>query len=102
MTSDDAFLKKLRVAFVEEAHEQIDHISHLPDQSAKRLRRDAQIQNLVETTFREVHNLKGSARAVNLVDLESVCQSSRRVLAAIKRKERKLNTSYTGYALIGH
>src|ERR1700679_224762 len=91
MTSEDAFLKKLRIAFVEEAHEQIDHISSCLTalQSASDA---AQKQELVETTFREVHNLKGSARAVNLTHLESVCQSLEDVLATIKRKERKLTT----------
>jgi len=91
MTSDDAFLKKLRVAFVEEAHEQIDHISSCLT-SLQSVIDESERRNLVETVFREVHNLKGSARAVNLSHLEAVCQSLEDVLATIKRKERKLNT----------
>ena len=47
--------------------------------------------DIVETIFREVHSLKGAARAVNLGDVESVCQSLEDIFAALKRKEMAPN-----------
>ncbi len=42
---------------------------------------------MVETLFREAHSLKGAARAVELGDIESVCQAMESVFAAWKRGE---------------
>ena len=42
-------------------------------------------KELVETTFREFHNLKGSARAVNLLDIERLCQSLEGVFHKLKQ-----------------
>ncbi|CAN5594142.1 response regulator [soil metagenome] len=88
-SSEEAFLKKLRAAFVGEAHEQIERISsalsqlqNIADQLAR--------QVIIENTFRELHNMKGSARAVNLLTLESVCQLLEDVFAELKRGERKV------------
>ena len=39
----------------------------------------------VETTFREVHTLKGAARSVGLVDVEAICQACETVLSRITR-----------------
>ncbi len=39
----------------------------------------------VETTFREVHTLKGAARSVGLVDVEALCQACETVLSRITR-----------------
>jgi two-component system chemotaxis sensor kinase CheA len=41
---------------------------------------------LVETAFRAAHSLKGAARAVNLTNIEAVCQSLESVFAALKRQ----------------
>lgn len=85
-SSEDAFLKKLRGAFVGEAHEQIESISSglsqlgvTTDQAAR--------QQIIENTFRELHNMKGSARAVNLLALEAVCQSLEDVFSQFKKSE---------------
>ena len=45
---------------------------------------------LVETIFREVHSLKGAARAVDLTEIEAVCQTLEGVFARLKRHELSL------------
>jgi two-component system chemotaxis sensor kinase CheA len=42
---------------------------------------------LLETLYREVHTLKGAARAVNLGEIEGICQVVESVCAPLKRKE---------------
>lgn len=44
----------------------------------------AALSRIVETIFRDVHSLKGAARAVNLAHVESVCQSLESIFAALK------------------
>lgn len=39
---------------------------------------------IIEQVFREAHSLKGAARAVNLAEIESVCQALENVFAEIK------------------
>ncbi len=41
--------------------------------------------SVVETVFREAHSLKGAARAVNLTDIEMICQALESVFSAMKR-----------------
>jgi two-component system, chemotaxis family, sensor kinase CheA len=45
----------------------------------------------VEWVFREAHSLKGAARAVNLMEIESVCQSLEGIFSAVKRREISLS-----------
>jgi two-component system chemotaxis sensor kinase CheA len=47
---------------------------------------------IVEKVLREAHSLKGAARAVNLKDIETICQSMEGVLARAKRGEIALGT----------
>lgn len=80
---DDEFLKKLLATFRIEADE------HLRVMSSGLLELEKtpagkQQAELVETIFREAHSLKGAARAVNLTDIESVCQSLESVFAGMK------------------
>lgn len=42
---------------------------------------------IVEVIYREAHSLKGAARAVNMSDIEAICQSLENVFAALKRRE---------------
>ena len=44
----------------------------------------------MEKVFRAAHSLKGAARAVNLKDIETICQSLETVLARAKRREIEL------------
>jgi two-component system chemotaxis sensor kinase CheA len=43
-------------------------------------------QGLVEVTFREIHSLKGAARAVNLLDIERLCQGMESVFSLLKQQ----------------
>lgn len=44
---------------------------------------------IIETIFREIHSLKGAARAVNLDDIEIICQTLENLFSSLKRKEIK-------------
>lgn len=80
---DEAFLKTLLATFALEADEHLKAISaglleleKVPDISRQK--------EIIETIFRDVHSLKGAARAVNRTDIESVCQPLESVFAALK------------------
>ncbi|TWB16829.1 hybrid sensor histidine kinase/response regulator [Nitrospirillum bahiense] len=81
--SDDQLLKRLLAMFEVEAEEHLSAIAAgllALEQSPPRER----AQELVETTFREVHTLKGAARAVNLGAVVAVCHAMESVFAALK------------------
>lgn len=82
--ADEEFLKKLREAFAFEAKEQIQTISSALLELEKAPSEQAR-NALVETMFRQAHNLKGSARAVNMNSVEAVCQSLESVFSAMKK-----------------
>ena len=42
---------------------------------------------LVESVFRRIHSLKGAARAVDLMEVEMICQSVESIFAQLKRGE---------------
>ncbi len=50
-------------------------------------------EELVETTFREIHSLKGASRAVNLLDIERLCQSMESVFHQLKQGSLTLFSS---------
>src|SRR6185503_9961937 len=84
------FQKRLMATFKVEAEEHVQTIASrlveletTEDESAR--------SSIIEIIFREAHSLKGAARAVNLSDVEMICQSMETVFAAMKRK--KLNVS---------
>lgn len=81
---DEAFLEQLRATFQIEAREHLQTISNgllelekVPGPAAGR--------EIVETVFRAAHSLKGAARAVDLVRIESMCESLEDVFASWKR-----------------
>lgn len=80
---NDDFLKRLLATFRIEAGEHLQAISagliELENNPA-----EVRYAEIVETVFREAHSLKGAARAVNLKEIESVCQSMESVFAALK------------------
>src|SRR5574340_459796 len=83
---DHAFLKRLLATFRVEADE------HLKAMSAglAELEKDpaaGRSAEIVESVFREAHSLKGAARAVNLREIESLCQPLESVLAALKSRQ---------------
>ncbi|SCY61732.1 CheA signal transduction histidine kinase [Nitrosospira sp. Nl5] len=82
---DDAFLKRLLATFRLEAD------AHLQAMSSgllalKKNPAPGQRADIVETIFRDAHSLKGAARAVNLTQIEAVCQSLENVFSALKSK----------------
>ncbi|MDO8706312.1 MAG: response regulator [Sulfuricaulis sp.] len=83
---NDAFLKKLLATFRVEADEHLKAMSAGLIELEKKpaAGRHAEI---VESVFREAHSLKGAARAVNIKEIESVCQPLESVLAALKSKQ---------------
>ena len=72
---NDDFLKKLLATFRVEADE---HLQVMSVGLIERENNPAEVRyaEIVETVFREAHSLKGAARAVNLKEIESVCQLS--------------------------
>ncbi len=68
---DPDFLKQLREAFIEEAHEQIQTIRSCLSELEKD---GGNKTSAVESLLRTCHSLKGSARAVNLRSIEMTCQ----------------------------
>src|SRR3972149_6064994 len=84
-TNNDDFLKKLLATFRIEADEHLQAMSSGLLELEK-TPADVRQTELVEKIFREAHSLKGAARAVNLTQIEPVCQSLESVFAALKAK----------------
>lgn len=87
--SDD-FLKKLLSTFQEEAAEHIKALSSGLIELEKAPAAEEQME-IVETVFREAHSLKGAARAVNVAEIERVCQSLEGVFSALKCQQTALS-----------
>ena len=85
------FLAKLLVTFKIEAEEHIKAISSGLIELEKASASERQME-IVEAIFREAHSLKGAARAVNLTEIQSVCQSLESVFAILKRREMALSS----------
>jgi len=51
-------------------------------------------QPIVEKMFREIHSLKGAARAVSLLDIERFCQSMENVLSLVKQDKLEKSKSF--------
>ena len=82
---EENFFKKLRRMFKVEADEHLRAISSGLLELKKEP--DSQKQTaIIETVFRETHSLKGAARAVDLTDIERICQAAETVFSALKRK----------------
>src|ERR1700759_5762298 len=81
---DEELLKRLLETFQLEAQ---DHLQAL-DQELVDLEKSSDPgaqSGLLDTILRHAHSLKGAARAVNIIDIESVCQAVESVFAAMKR-----------------
>jgi len=81
--NDEQFYQKLLATFKGEAAEHLQAITDgvitlekEPDASAR--------PDLIESIYREAHSLKGAARAVNLREIETVCQPLESLLASWK------------------
>lgn len=83
---EDEFLKRLCATFKVEAEEHLHEMSSCLLELEKKLTAEKQ-NELIEVIFRHAHSLKGAARAVNLVEIESICQSLESFFAAWKRRD---------------
>lgn len=81
--SDD-FGKKLLATFRLEASEHAQALSSRLI-GLEKAATPAQARELIESLFREAHSLKGAARAVNVAEIETLCQSLESVFSALKR-----------------
>ncbi len=79
---DEEFQKKLLATFQEEADEYI----HTITEGLLNLENNGTETGIpvTESVFRTIHSLKGAARAVNLKEIELVCQNLENIFAAIK------------------
>lgn len=82
---DEEFHKQLLATFREEADEHLGEITG--DLIALEKAGITPGSPLVERVYRTIHSLKGSARAVNLREIESVCQNLESVFALMKKGE---------------
>jgi two-component system chemotaxis sensor kinase CheA len=88
--NEQELLKMLRAAFKEEADERLVSLSNCLLQ-LERLAPDAVAgSEALEVAFREAHSLKGAARSVSLLDIETLFQHMESVLAKMKRGELTL------------
>jgi two-component system chemotaxis sensor kinase CheA len=90
MDKDQEFQKKLLSMFKVEAGEHVQALSSGLIQ-LERTTGPEQRMVAIESVFREAHSLKGAARAVNVADIETLCQRVESVFSALKRKEAELS-----------
>lgn len=90
MDRDKEFRKRLLATFKTEAIEHVVTMSACLGELERLPPIEVQME-IVETIFREAHSLKGAARAVNIPEVESVCQSLEGIFA--QWKVRRINQS---------
>ena len=87
--TEEELLKKLREAFKSEAEERLAEMSSGLLELEKTSKKDK--APVLEKVFREAHSLKGAARAVNVMEFESLCQAIESVFSTIKQDEIALS-----------
>jgi two-component system chemotaxis sensor kinase CheA len=87
---DKELLQRLRATFRVEAQEHVTAISSGLVE-LERASSPEQQMGMIESVFREAHSLKGAARAVNLVKIESTCQFLEGLFARVKGQELALS-----------
>ena len=80
---DDVFRARLLETFREEADGHLEEIT----EGLIALEKAGPTPGLVEQIYRTVHSLKGASRAVNLREIESICQNIETVFSLVKRSE---------------
>ena len=81
--TDELFRARLLETFREEAGEYLEAITA----GLIELEKAGPAPEVVESVYRRIHSLKGAARAVNLREIESVCQNLETAFSLIKRGE---------------
>lgn len=84
--SGDDFFTQLLEAFRVEAEEHLCTISSGLVE-LERAPAAAEQQPIVETIFRAAHSLKGAARAVNMLEVEKICQSAEHIFSVAKKAQ---------------
>ena len=87
---DLEFQKRILATFRNEAEEHIRAISSGLSELEKNTSKKKE-EEIIEVLFREVHSLKGAARAVDQKEIESVCRPMETVFSSLKRKEISLS-----------
>src|SRR5208283_6192337 len=88
---DDNFLKKLLAAFRVEAEE---HLKAIRNGLLELEKAPAQeiASSIIESIYREAHSLKGASRSVNMIQIETVCQTIESIFESLKKKRLKVST----------
>lgn len=82
---DTEFTAKLLATFKIEAEEHIQALSK-EIVAFEQSKDPEEKKKLLESIFREAHSLKGAARSVNQLTIQTVCQALENVLAALKQE----------------
>jgi two-component system chemotaxis sensor kinase CheA len=89
MSRESEFLERLKETFKGEAEEHraaiLGGLLALEKGEPDKSRQDA----VIEGVFREVHSLKGAARAVDIGAIEQLCQAIENIISALKKRYRK-------------
>jgi two-component system chemotaxis sensor kinase CheA len=88
----DELQKRLLVTFRIEADEHLKAMM-LGLLALEKAPAGSETTSIVEVIFREAHSLKGAARAVNLITIESICQSLENVFAVLKNGRLEISVS---------
>ncbi len=88
--TDKELLQKLLATFKVEAEEHVSAISTGLIELETASSPERQME-MIESVFREAHNLKGAARVVNLFKVEALCQSVEGLFARLKSRETALS-----------
>jgi two-component system chemotaxis sensor kinase CheA len=89
---EQELLKRLQAAFQEEAGERLMSIENQLIVLEKETS-ETEFNHAIETVFRDVHSLKGAARAVGMQPLEMFFQSVETVFSALKKGCLKYNSN---------
>lgn len=98
MESDKERLRqRLRAAFQEEAGERVRVLG-----DALALVDQAPDQTTIESIYREIHSLKGAARAVSARAIEQLCQSWENLFAAIRKGQLAMQMEHIAVSRQAH
>lgn len=102
MQADDKLLKSMQATFRMEMGERLVMFSQqlaaledttMPEAEASEQPQDELRHNACTAMLRELHNLKGAARAVNLPQIEELCHSSEALLVAYQASQKEAGNS---------
>ncbi len=88
--NESELIKRLMVIFKIEADEHLNIIGKGLIDLEKKPNNDEIIENI----YRSAHSLKGASRAVNLIDIERICQSLESCFSLIKNKSLKTQSKH--------